>query len=143
MNYLKWFFVVLGIFGLISVRMMEDTLFYDPFLDYFHEANRNAEIPTFTYGKLILSHLFRFGLNLFFSAVIIHFLFLNKKWTVQAAALMILVFLLMLPIYIYCISTHFEVGYQFSFYVRRFVIQPLILLLLVPMFYYRKKADFN
>lgn len=142
MKFLNWTLVFCGIFGLIAVRMLEDKLFYDPFLEYFHGANRNATIPEFSYGKLIASHLFRFLLNLLFSAVIIQFIFKNKKWTLQGIILMILVFILLLPIYLFCVSTNFEIGYQFSFYVRRFVIQPLILLLLIPMFYYRKKEVF-
>lgn len=138
MKILNWLTVALGIFGLISVRMLEDQLFYDPFLDYFHEANKNAKFPHFEWGKLILNHLFRFFLNLMLSALIIHFIFKNKQWTIQAIVLMLLVFVFTFSLYLYCISTEFEIGYLFSFYMRRFVIQPIILLLIIPLFYYRK-----
>ena len=57
----------------------------------------------------------------------------------QAVVLMLLVFAITFPIYLYCIHTKFEIGYLFSFYMRRFVIQPLILLLIIPLFYYRKQ----
>ena len=92
MKILSWFFVVLGILGLISIRMLEDQIFYDPFLPYFHEANKHAVFPNFEWAKLIFSYSLRFLLNLFF------------------------------------------------FYMRRFVIQPLILLVIIPLFYYRKKT---
>ncbi len=138
MKILNWFIVALGIFGLISVRMLEDQLFYDPFLNYFHEANKNARFPDFEWVQLILNHIFRFSLNLILSALIIQFIFKNKKWTVQAIVLMLLVFGFTFSLYLYCISTEFEIGYLFSFYMRRFVIQPLILLLIIPLFYYRK-----
>ncbi|UOU99086.1 exosortase F system-associated protein [Chryseobacterium daecheongense] len=139
MKILNWFFVAIGVAGLISVRMFEDKMFYDPFLNYFHEADKSISFPVFEWGKLIASHLFRFVLNLFFSCVIIHFLFKNKEWTIQGAILITIVFGITFPIYLYCISDRFEIGYLFSFYVRRFVIQPLIILLIVPMFYYRKQ----
>lgn len=139
MKALSWLLVVAGIFGLIAVRMVEDKIFYDPFLDYFHEANKKAIFPNFEWGKLILNYLFRFAINLFFSAVIIQFLFKNFKWTVQAVVMILIVFAVTFPLYLYCISTKFEIGYLFSFYMRRFVIQPLILLLIIPMFYYRKQ----
>ena len=139
MKILNWFFVIAGVFGLIGVRMLEDKIFYDPFLAYFHEADQYIAIPEFEWGKLIIGHLFRFTLNLLFSCVIIHFLFKNKKWTIQGAILIFIVFLITFPIYLYCIYDRFEVGYLFSFYMRRFVIQPLILLLIVPLFYYRKQ----
>lgn len=139
MKILSWFIVLAGVLGLVGVRMLEDRIFYDPFLNYFHEANKDISFPEFEWGKLILSHVFRFVLNLFFSCVIIHFLFKNKEWTVQGAILITIIFLITFPIYLYCIYDRFEMGYLFSFYMRRFVIQPLILLLIVPLFYYRKK----
>lgn len=139
MKILNWFLVTVGVCGLFSVRMLEDQIFYDPFLNYFHEANKNIPFPSFEWGKLVLSYVFRFVLNLFFSCVIIHFLFKNKDWTIQGALLISIIFAITFPIYLYCIHDRFQIGYLFSFYMRRFVIQPLILLLIVPLFYYRKQ----
>lgn len=139
MKILSWFLVFAGVCGLVGVRMIEENVFYDPFLNYFHEANKNIAFPEFEWGKLIFSHLFRFILNLFFSCVIIHFLFKNKEWTLQGAVLITIIFAITFPIYLYCIYDRLEIGYLFSFYMRRFVIQPLILLLIIPLFYYRKQ----
>lgn len=139
MKILSWFLVIVGICGLVSVRILEDQIFYDPFLNYFHEADYQIAFPHFAWGKLIISHIFRFVLNLFFSCVIIHFLFKNKEWTVQGAVLISIIFVITFPIYLFCVSDRFDIGYLFSFYMRRFVIQPLILLLIVPLFYYRKQ----
>jgi exosortase F-associated protein len=141
MKILNWLFVIIGIFGLISIRMLEGQIFYDPFLHYFHEANKNALFPDFEGEKLLLNYLFRFLLNLLFSAIIVYFIFKNKEWTIQAIVLMVIVFAITLPLYLYCIHTKFEIGYLFSFYMRRFVIQPFILLLIIPLFYYRKKTS--
>lgn len=131
--------VILGIAGLMSVRILEDKLFYDPLLAYFHDSNENMKLPQVEWTKLIFGHLSRFVLNLIFSCVIIHFIFKNKQWTQQGALLIFIVFAITFPIYLFCIDNNFEIGYLFSFYMRRFVIQPLILLLIVPIFYYRKK----
>jgi len=139
MRILSWFLVFAGLCGLVGVRMLEDQIFYDPFLNYFHEANKNSTFPEFEWVKLIVGHVFRFLLNLFFSCVILHFLFKNKEWTVQGAILISIIFAITFPIYLYCIYDRFEIGYLFSFYMRRFVIQPLILLLIVPLFYYRRQ----
>lgn len=139
MKILNWFLIAVGVCGLFGVRILEDQIFYDPFLNYFHIANKNISFPDFELVKLILSHVFRFILNLFFSCVIIHFLFENKDWTVQGALLISIIFAITFPIYLYCIHDRFQIGYLFSFYMRRFVIQPLILLLIVPLFYYRKQ----
>ena len=138
MKILNWFLVGVAIFGLIGVRMVEGQLFYDPFQDYFHLANKNAPFPEFKWLPLILNYLFRFGLNLILSAAVVHLIFKNKQWTLQAIVLMLIVFAITFPLYLYCINTKFDIGYLFSFYMRRFVIQPLILLLIIPLFYYRK-----
>ncbi|MFY1045323.1 exosortase F system-associated membrane protein [Chryseobacterium sp. GP-SGM7] len=139
MKILSWFLVFFGICGLVGVRMLEDRIFYDPFLNYFHEADQLLAFPGFEWGKLVASHLFRFVLNLIFSCIIIHFMFRNKEWTIQGAVLISIIFVITFPIYLYCISDQFEIGYLFSFYMRRFVIQPIILLLIIPLFYYRKQ----
>ncbi|MDC8106275.1 exosortase F system-associated membrane protein [Chryseobacterium sp. PTM-20240506] len=139
MKILNWVLVILGVAGLMSVRVFENKIFYDPFLEYFHKADKTIAFPAFDWGKLILGHFLRFFLNLFFSCLIIHFLFKNKTWTLQGGVLITIIFLITFPIYLYCIHDRFEVGYLFSFYMRRFVIQPLIILLVVPMFYYRQQ----
>ena len=139
MKILNFILVLAGILGLISVRFLEDKIFYDPFLEFFKADYKVAQVPDFIWGKLMLSHFFRFALNLIFSAIVVHFMFLNKKWTIQAVFLMAVAFLFFFPIYLWCLYSKMEIGYLFTFSVRRFVIQPIILLLIIPIFYYRKK----
>lgn len=133
--------LIIGIAGLIGIRIAEDDIFYDPFLNYFHEASTKAKFPKFDWSQLILSHFFRFVLNLLFSAIVIQAVFRNSTWTKQGVILMTLVFAITFPIYLYCLSTEFSVGNLFTFYIRRFVIQPLVLLLIIPLFYYRKHLE--
>jgi exosortase F-associated protein len=67
----------------------------------FFKANYKVELaPDFILWKLIFSHFF-FLLNLFFSAIVVHFMFLNKKWTLQAVLLMAVAFIFF-PIYLWC-----------------------------------------
>ena len=139
MKILNFILVFAGILGLVSVRFLEDKIFYDPFLEFFKADYKVAQVPDFIWGKLMLSHFFRFALNLVFSAIVVHFMFLNKKWTIQAVVLMVVAFVFFFPIYLWCLYSKMEIGYLFTFSVRRFVIQPIILLLIIPIFYYRKK----
>jgi len=139
MKILNFILVFAGILGLVSVRFLEDKIFYDPFLEFFKADYKVAQVPDFIWGKLMLSHFFRFALNLVFSAIVVHFMFLNKKWTIQAVFLMAVAFLFFFPIYLWCLYSKMEIGSLFTFSVRRFVIQPIILLLIIPIFYYRKK----
>ena len=139
MKILNFILVFAGILGLVSVRFLENKIFYDPFLEFFKADYKVAQVPDFIWGKLMLSHFFRFALNLVFSVIVVHFMFLNKKWTIQAVVLMAVAFLFFFPIYLWCLYSKMEIGYLFTFSVRRFVIQPIILLLIIPIFYYRKK----
>ena len=138
MKHWNWIGVALCVAGLIGVRYLENILFYDPFLKYFASTSSNPAFPQFEWTRLIGSHLFRFLLNLIFSLGIVHFLFFNKKWTFQAMVLITLSFIIFFPIYLYSVYTEFSFGNLFSFYIRRFVIQPLPILLIVPLFYHRK-----
>lgn len=141
MKYLQWIFVFIFTFCLIGVRMVENQIFYDPFLDFFKSNIQQEKFPSFDWGKIIFSHILRFLLNLIFSLGVIYFLFLNKKWTIQTGGLIILSFIFFFPIYLYCLYSHFEFGELFTFYIRRIIIQPIPLLVLIPMFYYLKKKQ--
>lgn len=135
------FLVIIGVLGLISIRVLEDKIFYDPFISYFRNNDVSYEIPSFSSVKIILHYIFRFFLNLIFSLIVIQGFFNNKKWTKEGALLIILFFVITFPIYLFCLFTEFSLGELFSFYMRRFVIQPLILLLIIPIFYYRKEIN--
>lgn len=143
MKAINWIFILLGISGLIGVRILESQLFYDPFLEYFKHSGNGKIFPEVNWWPMTAGYLFRFLLNFIFSLVIVQFLFQKKAWTLQAAVLILLVFLIVFPIYLICIHNHFEIGEMFVFYIRRFVIQPLTLLLIVPLFYYRKHLENN
>lgn len=136
MKNIKWFFVAFFTLCLVGVRVLESKIFYDPILIYF--KSQNTPFPELKWIPLIMSHLFRFLLNFIFSLGVIHSLFLNKKWTFQAGILILLSFVIFFPIYLYCLYTEFSFGELFTFYIRRIIIQPITLLLLVPIFYYRQ-----
>lgn len=110
MKILSWLFIILGMAGLVGVRFMEDKIFYDPFLNYFHEANKQLAPPEFIWGRLVMSYIFRFLLNLFFSAIVVHSIFKDTSYTAQAAVMMLIVFAVAFPLYLYCIYTKFETG---------------------------------
>lgn len=132
-NYLLAGFLVLA---LMMVRQFQEELFYDPFLKFFQGDYRNAEYPTYNLFKLLLSVFARYAMNAILSLGIIYFLFQNKKYVKYAAFIFLLAFLILTPLYIYIIESKFSLGFTAGFYVRRFLIQPLLLLILIPAFYY-------
>lgn len=136
MKYFRWVLVLVAILGLIGVRMVEDVVFYDPLLRFFKGNFREMTFPEIEIGKHLLSVSFRYVLNTALSLLIL-FLIFKKSFYLKVSGAVYLFFLVtLLPVYYYFIETHFELGFTAGFYVRRILIQPLLLLILIPAFWY-------
>jgi exosortase F-associated protein len=62
-NKLRIFILFILTLLLISVRLFENKLFYDPLLDFFRSSSSTKKLPAFDFYKLFLGLLFRFFLN--------------------------------------------------------------------------------
>jgi len=142
-KWLRYALVLVLIFGLILVRKFETTLFYDPFLNYFKGDIFNAEFPEYDLTKVSIHIVYRFLLNSILSLGIIGLLFWDWKKVKFAASILVVFSVILLPIYIYFIETQFSLGSNVGFYIRRFLIQPLLLLILIPAFYYQQFTSKN
>ncbi|KIA87458.1 exosortase F system-associated protein [Flavobacterium sp. AED] len=131
-------FVVLVVF-LVLIRAFEDQLFYDPFLDYFKNDFTNMPLPNFNSFQLFLGLLFRYTLNTVVSLGIIYVLFKDVQMVKFALVLYYFFFMILIAAFFYIIL--FIKGHNnlVLFYVRRFLIQPIFVLLFVPGFYYQKQ----
>lgn len=125
-------------FLLILVRAFEDRLFYDPFIDYFKNDYLYDPIPVFSGSKLLLNLLFRYGLNTIISLLIIYVAFQNKGFLVFSAKFYAFAFVLLSITFFIILKGELAHGYLFAFYIRRFIIHPLFVLLLLPAFYYKQ-----
>ena len=56
-----------------------------------------------------------------------------------SAAVLVAFLIILLPVYIYFIENEFHLGENIGFYIRRFLIQPLLLLILIPAFFYQRQ----
>jgi|SRR5690606_4512796 len=137
-KWLRYALAAVLIFCLILVRRFETELFYDPFLEFFKGDFLNNDYPQYDLTKIILSIFSRYFLNTFISILIIGLIFWNKKYMLFSTYVFIGFFLILLPIYVYFVETEFSFGENFGFYIRRFLIQPVLLLILIPAFYYQQ-----
>ncbi len=138
-KWIRYFLVAVLIFFLILVRKFENELFYDPFLAYFKGDFYNAKFPDYDLTKVILNIIFRYFLNSIISLGIIWFLFWNAKYVKFSAIILLIFLIILLPVYIYFIENQFNLGENIGFYIRRFLIQPLLLLILIPAFFYHQQ----
>ena len=82
---------------LISVRIFEHQLFYDPFLDYFKSNFQNTSLPQFDSLQLFFGLLFRYSLNSVISLSIIYAIF-NDASILRFSSILYLVFFIILKI---------------------------------------------
>jgi exosortase F-associated protein len=125
---------------LFSVRAFESFLFYDPFSVYFENDYMSGPLPRFETSQLLFGLSVRYFLNTVLSLGIIYLLFPDKKLLRFTSLLYISLFCVLLLIFFAIISFSGS-GNNFAlFYIRRFLIQPIFLLLFVPAFYYQLRV---
>jgi exosortase F-associated protein len=124
---------------LVLVRAFENQLFYDPFLDFFKKDFAKLRLPSFNSTQLFLGLLFRYTLNTAISLGIIYVLFKDVAMVKFAFVLYYFFFMILIVAFFYIVYFAHEHSNWILFYVRRFLIQPIFVLLFVPGFYYQKQ----
>ena len=136
-KFLRYAIVFILLIGLISVRFFETDLFYDPLLSFFKKLNHRA-LPEMDLMKLYTHVFFRYMINLFLTVLIVKFLFWNQSYVKFTIIVGIIGFIILLPIYAYMINHNLNFGDMIFFYIRRFLIQPMFLIILIPCYYYQE-----
>lgn len=139
MNIIRWLGVVLLVFALVLVRKFEVYLFFDPVLEYFHGDFSKKSFPEFSFYKHSISMVFRYLINTIISLLILYLIFSDLKLIKLATVLYLILFIIIFPLYLYFLNIGFSTATTAGFYVRRFLIQPVLLLILVPAFWYYLK----
>lgn len=137
-NKRRLFFIGLALLGLILVRAFEDDLFYDPFLSFFKTDYQNKQLPDLNYFLLFGNLLLRYALNTFFSLIIIRLLFNERNLMLFSSYLFIFLFVILVIVFFGLLHFYDQPDYLILFYIRRFLIQPLFLVLFIPAFYYQQ-----
>ena len=138
-NKLKAVLIIVLITLLLLIRAFEAKLFYDPFLDYFLNGYLTLPFPEFDGLQLFFGMTFRYFLNTMISLGIINVIFKDKN-ILKFVSLLYLLFFVILLVAFFTILLFFDEKSNFIlFYVRRFLIQPLFLLLFIPALLFQKK----
>lgn len=139
LKYLQQILLVLALIGLlVGVRVFENKLFYDPFLAFFKSSAATNILPQLNYFKLFIGLFVRYFLNTIISLTIIYVLFKDLN-LIKFTTVLYIIFFLILIILFFVVYHYFGQNHKMLlFYVRRFIIQPLFLLLFVPAFYFQK-----
>ncbi len=139
MSKLFKYILLLVLFGLlVLIRVFENELFYDPYLVFFQNDYLYIDSPRREVLKLVSFTTLRYILNGIISLAILYVFFKDKNIVKFSAIIYVLAFLVLLAIYLFFVINPKQEQYYMFFNVRRFLIQPIILLLLLPAFYYHR-----
>ncbi|WP_405200413.1 exosortase F system-associated membrane protein [Christiangramia sp. LLG6405-1] len=121
---------------LAAIRFFEDSLFYDPLIAFFRSDYLLGIIPPMNMAELMIHLSIRYALNSAISLGIIYIAFQNKSMLKFSVILYALLYLGAVSAFIFLVLNIEREHYLALFYVRRFLIHPLFLLILLPAFYY-------
>lgn len=128
--------VLLG--ALILVRVFEVALFYDPLRQYFQQENGLANFPSIDLPKLLLHLSYRYAMNSILTLAFLYVIFKEDN-LVKFSGLLLLGFWILLLLLFSIVFYFFgEEQKLFLFYIRRFLIQPIFLIVFLPAFYFQK-----
>ena len=138
-NKLEFSLFVCLLLLLVAIRAFEKNLFYDPFLNYFQMEYAHLPYPVMNGFKLFLNLILRYFLNTILSIGLLWLLFKDKD-IVKFTSILYAFFGVVLMIAFFLVLLYLDQNNSMLlFYIRRFIIQPLFLLLFIPAFYYQNK----
>ena len=134
----RYILVFILILVLIAIRGFEGVLFYDPYLTFFENDYLYIDNPRREVAKLVLFTSLRYLLNTLASLGILYLIYNDKIMIKFSVVLYALAYVLLLIPFLFFVINPRQEDYYLFFNVRRFLIQPIGLILLLPAFYYYK-----
>jgi len=123
-------------FLLILVRLFSYKMLYDPFIEYFKHDYLNQPIPEFNNYRLFFNMLTRYTINSIISLAIIWVAFERIQFIRFSVKFYVIAFIFLSFAFFTILNGELKQGYLLAFYLRRFIIHPLFVLILLPAFYF-------
>jgi len=138
-NYRKYILLFVLFLLLVLIRVFEDQLFYDPYLLFFKNDYLYIDNPRQEVFKLTAFTTLRYVLNTIISLSIIYVIYKDKAMLKFSSAIYTIAYIILLILFLYFVLNPKQENYYIFFNIRRFLIQPILLLLLLPALYYHKQ----
>ena len=128
--------IILGLVGVLAlIRVYEYKFFYDPFMYFFEQAYQSGETIDFSF-EMFVNVFLRFSLNTLVSLLILWVAFQSWGIIKFSGVIYLTFFTVLFPLFVYLMHHVQPQDYLAAFYVRRFLAHPLLILILLPAFYY-------
>jgi len=134
------YFVFIGLLGLVIVYIFQAQLFYDPFVNHLFNP-MNPVLPEYSASKYIFAKSLRYILNDGFALMVIWGLFKNQSYVRFAVIIFFIGFLILLPLYLFLAMNYFIDTQAFLNHLHRLVLNPVLMMLLIPAFYYQQSLQ--
>ena len=123
---------------LVLIRFFENELFYDPYLTFFENDYLYIDSPRREVLKVTAFTTLRYLLNTVISLSILYVFYKDISIIKFSILTYVVAYFILILIYLYFVINPKQEDYYLFFNIRRFLIQPIILILLLPAFYYHK-----
>ncbi len=131
--------ILLGL--LILIRFFEKHFFDDGLTHFFEFKYQTDDLPKISFLRNFLMISIRFWLNSIISIAVLNILFKQKKLVQFLFIVYTFSFFVLSALYFWQ-WYHYQAGeYLNLFYIRRFLIQPIMLFLLIPALIYQKHKN--
>lgn len=131
-------FCILGL-----IRVFESKIFYDPFTAYYKTNYFKKETPNYELLAIITNTFVRYLINSIISIFILFIAFRKKEIIRFSILFYSILFIILISIYTITLLNFSDDLKQVFFYIRRFLIQPIFILILLPAFYYQNSIQNN
>lgn len=129
---------ILGVVAFACIRFFEKTIFYDPLFLFFEGEFQLKAFPDLDAWLYSFNLLFRYFLNTIISLVLIWVCFQSKSYIKFSILLYVIFFVACITLFQIVVHEIEPQSYMLLFYIRRFLIQPLLVIILIPAFYFQK-----
>lgn len=120
---------------LFLVRAMAQEYFYDPLILFFEHDYLNNPLPDIDGSRFSMFMSLRYWINSFISIGIIYLLFPSKNNLIFTLKIYVIAYFALGLGFLILFNVSSAGNFRALFYTRRFIIHPLLLLLLIPAFY--------
>ena len=134
----RFLYIILGFAALVLLRPIGEAILYDPLEIYFKNDYLTLPLPEMNLLLLGLSVSLKYVLNAFFSLLIIRFALMNREYTEFATKIYSWLYIILIIFFFVLIVWEPINSRLLLFYVRRFIMHPLFILILIPAFYYQE-----
>ncbi len=140
MNRYRIFGVIVCFLLFVTYRHFEG-VFYDPIVGFFSSSSSSLDNLNFDFAFYSLSVLIRYLINAGLTILTIHMWFRSKKYTAYTLDALLVIGVLVIPLFLLQVYFDFPFGKMFAFYLRRIIVYPIVLLLLLAVFYFDSQKN--